>query len=402
MDSDMIIAADTLISGDGHTIIRNGGILCENEKIIAVGEGIKLREAYPQEEYVDYGPATILPGLIDMHVHIAYYLNRSDTSLYTDHLVAYQALYNAQLMLFNGVTTIRDVFCPSGVCRQLAYAAKKGFVRAPRIIHSNRALTNTGGIDWQSGGATVQVDGPEEIRKAVRREIREGAQWIKAMTSWRKPNVAQFDQEELNMIVNETHRLGYKTAAHATLQPALQMCIEAGFDTIEHGTDLTLEQAQIMKEKGIAYTPTIYVHKAIYEQLAEKLAMGGVLSEYEKQTYSIYKKATATYAQNFLPIYNSGVLTLAGTDCVFEGMENISVAHELACMVEYGLKPVQAIATAAKNAAQALDLSGHIGELCQGAIADVLVVSGDAGKDITALKQICDVYQNGVRIQRAI
>jgi imidazolonepropionase-like amidohydrolase len=398
----MIISANTIVTGDGATVLQGFGVRLRDGKISAVGKVSELIQEAPGEEHLDYGDATILPGMIDMHVHLGYYQGRADEALYTDHLKAYQALSLAQRMLQNGVTTIRDAFCPNAVCRQLILAAKKGFVRdIPRIFHCNRTLTISGGLDWNVDGS-VQVDGPEAIRKAVREELREGADWIKAMASWRTPGVAEFDKEELNMIVRETHRLNHKAMAHATLQPALQMCIDAGFDTIEHGTDLTVGQGNEMRERGIGWVPTIYVHKAIHDRLKKRVGEDGSgygsLSDREKQTYNLYSGVMETYRKNFLDVYKTGVLTMAGTDCPFDGLEHITVAWELECMVGYGVGPVEAIATATGNSAKMLDMEGEIGLLAPGATADIAIAEGNAAKDITALQRIREVYQGGRRV----
>ncbi len=397
----MIIYAKTVVPGDGKTVLRDSGLVIGGGRIKNLGPLGELKALYPDEETMDYGDATIMPGLIDMHIHLGYWRGRTDEALYTDHLIAYLALNNAQRMLFGGVTTVRDAYCPNGVCRQLSLAAQKGFVRVPRIFHCNRALCISGGIDWQSGG-TVQVDGPEEIRKAVRAEFREGAQWIKAMTSYRSPGVAEFDQDELNMIVRECHRLGHKAMAHATLEPALRYCVTAGFDTIEHGTDLTVAEAQAMVDKGMAWTPTIYVHQAVYDRLDAIVREKGLdgLTDRQQQTYQLYAKSLDTYGKNFLNLYNTGLLTLAGTDCPFEDMADITVAWELECMVKLGLDPLKAIETATRNPAKVLDMAGQIGELSVGAIADVVVVAGDASQDITALKRVRAVYQGGEKVHR--
>jgi len=395
----MIISAQTIVSGDGVTVLKNSGVLMREGKIVAVEALDRLLQAYPEEEHLAYGDATILPGMIDMHLHLAYYQGRSDERLYTDHLKAYLALSNAQKMLRAGVTTLRDAYCPTAVCRQLNLAVRKGFVsNVPRIIHCNRALCISGGIDWNVDG-TVQVDGPEAVRKAIREELREGAQWTKTMASYRTPGATEFELDELQMIVHETHRKKRKAMAHATMEPALQMCIDAGFDTIEHGTNLTVEQGDQMRKKGIGWVPTIYVHKIVLKRLQDRIGADGSgydsLTDREKQTHRLYSRTMETYHKNFFNVYNSGVLTMAGTDCPFDGLEYATVAWELECMVECGLDPVKAIATATSNSAQMLELAGEIGILAPGAIADIAVAEGDAIQDITALQRIRAVYQGG-------
>ena len=398
----MIIKAKRLISGDGKTVLLDGAVCFKNDRIIETGQADKIRQKYPDHEFLDYEDSTILPGLIDMHVHLGYFLVRADKELYDDFLTAYMAQDNAKRALLSGVTTVRDVFSRPGLCRQILVAAKKGFVCTPRIIYCNRALCITGGIDWESGGCTVQVDGKKEIVKAIRREFRDGAEWIKMMTSWRTPGVAEFDQEEMNAAVNECHRLGKKIAAHSSIQPSIEMCIEAGFDTIEHGTDLTLDQAKRMRDKGLAWVPTILVHKLVLDGLNKKINNSGFesLTDREKQTHKLYTSCVKAYDENFLRLADTGVTVLAGTDIVFEGGDAAPAADEVKCFVDLGFDNLRAIATATSNSAKVLGLEKEIGCLNPESKADILVVKGDASKDISALRNIEAVYFDGKLVNK--
>lgn len=397
----MIISAQTLLTGDGKTTMTDSGVLVLDGKIAAMDKTDILRQAYPDVPIIDYGAATILPGLIDMHVHLGYYEGRRDAKLYTKHMISYLALNNAQRFLFGGTTTVRDVFGPDAVCRQLAFAAEKGFVRAPRIVHCNQALTPTGGIDWSVDG-TVEVDGQEEIRKAVREQARAGASWIKAMTDWRTPGLAEFDQDELDMIVRESHRRGLKAAAHANMQPSLQMCINAGFDTIEHACRLTVDQAKQMAEKGLAVVSTFYIYEYLYNSYKAKQEQGIILTAQEKKGFASIEDNVEAYEKNYPEIFKTGLTILAGTDCPFDGMEDITVAVELEYMVKHGITPLEAIAAATGKPASVLGMSGEIGTLAPGAVADILVADANAHKDITALQRIKDVYQSGKKVHREI
>jgi len=396
----MIISGETLITGDGKTVLKDSGVLVVDGKIAAVDKTAALLSAHPNEQHVNYGAATILPGLIDMHVHLGLYAFRDDEKQYTDHLKAYLALNLSQRFLVNGVTTVRDTFSPNDVCRQLVFAASKGMVQAPRVFYVNQALTVSGGIDWNYDG-TVQVDGPEEIRKAVRQQVRSGATWIKAMGDSRTPGLSEFDQDEFNAIVKAAHHRGAKATAHANLMPAMQMCIEAGFDTIEHGCRLTLDLAKQMADKGIAIVSTYYVYEYLYETMKAQIAAGDKNLANENRFINI-RANVETYQKNYPEIYKSGVTVLAGTDCCFKGLEHITVAWELECMVRCGMPPVEAIAAAASSSAKVLGMAGEIGILAPNAIADITIADAAADKDITALQRIKDVYQNGKKVCREI
>jgi len=133
--SKVIISAQTLITGDGKTVLKDSGALITGSKIAAIGKTADLLKAYPSQQHIDYGAATILPGLIDMHVHLGFYAGRQDEKLYNDHLTAYLAQNDARRFLLNGVTTLRDVASPNGLCRHLTLAAAKGIVQAQRIFY---------------------------------------------------------------------------------------------------------------------------------------------------------------------------------------------------------------------------------------------------------------------------
>ena len=392
----MILSAQTMIIGDGKTVLREGGILVSGGKIAAVGPLSALLETHPDEPHIDYGSATLLPGMIDMHVHLAYYASRRDAAQFTPHLTAYLALNRAQHFLKMGVTTLRDIFGPHDLCRQLSYAGAQKLVRIPRLLYCNQALTVSGGIDWDADG-TVEVDGTEEIRKVVRQQVRTGATWVKAMCDARTPGLAEFDQDELDMIVRESHHRGVKAAAHANMQPAVQMCINAGFDTIEHASHLTAEQAKAMADKNLALVSTSYVYQYLYDSMKNQPKSGDDNYSSDK-AFQAFKSNAETYRSNFHDIINSGVTIVAGTDCPFDGVEHVTVAWELENMVSCGMNPLAAIAAATSSPARVLGLEGEIGLLAPGLGADIAVADARADTDITALKRVRAVYQAGEEV----
>ena len=180
------------------------------------------------------------------------------------------------------------------------------------------------------------------------------------------------------------------------------MCIDAGFDTIEHGTFLTLEQVQQMKEKGIAWTPTITAYTVLYEFTKEKLAKGvepgDRIGAKAIHDMAFFEPAYHAYKDNFKKFYDTGVTVLAGTDMVLRDAPAFPLNRELALMVEYGITPVQAIQTATGNPAKVLGLEHEIGMLEAGRKADMIVVEGNAAEDIFALNRLKHVYRDGVEV----
>jgi len=189
-----------------------------------------------------------------------------------------------------------------------------------------------------------------------------------------------------------------KTAVHATLQPSLEYCINAGVDTIEHGTDITEGQAARMAEKGIAWVPTLLVHHTVYERLQSIIDSGNehTLSELQWETYNLYKPSVATFKKNLKKYADMGVTILTGTVMVMDG--TAPVADEIGLMVDYGIKPLAAIAAGTSNCAKVLGMEGEIGILEKGARADILVVDGDPSIAIETLKNVVAVFFNGKKV----
>lgn len=387
----MILKADRIVVGDGRTVLEGAAVCIQGERIAAIGAPEELQSRFPQEEARDYPGATLLPGLIDMHVHIGYFDERDDAGDYAADPKLF-ALFAADVMqktLEAGVTTVRDVSSGGGIAQTLRLAEKKGHVRVPRIITSGRGICMTGGHGWKMADSVCECDGEWEIRKEIRRQLRDGADWIKVLTS-EGYRGQELTQAELDAAVDECHRMGCKTAVHAGYVPSVEMAIKAGFDTIEHGTYLTVEQAREMKEKGIAWTPTIVAFSYIRDEM-QKISQGKGID----LDLGYIGEAADLYERNFKALYDTGVTVVTGTDQVMGGAPVSPVARECQYMVDFGISPLEAIACATKNGAEVLGLGGELGQIRENYLADVIVVNGDASKDILALKKICAVVTKG-------
>lgn len=399
------LVADRIIIGDGEHVIERGAIgVDEQGKIVAVGPEAELVHHFSEAEVTYYNGCSILPGLIDLHVHIGYLWSKPDVAMFTqnDGLVALLAAANLIEALSLGVTTIRDVAAPDGLCSMLKYAAKKKYLVSPRIFQVNQGIIMTGGHGWELKDALREANGPWEVRTAVREQVKAGADWIKLMTSHRTPT-PEFTQEELDAAVDESHRLGRRCCVHASLQPSIQMAIDAGFDTIEHATFMTVEQAEQMKEKGLAWVPTMITFFQIadyFKQLMEeqKVANQGMLNEEVMEQGAFFVESEKAYRENFAQLMRTGVKIATGTDIVLDGFPITPVADEIRLMVELGMEPLRAIQAATQNAAEVLDQGDKIGVLAQGYIADVLVVKGNPLQQIDALKQVEEVFLEGTSV----
>ena len=403
----MIIAARYLMTGDGKSVLENKAVLTGTDgKIKRIGAKETLMKDFPEEEYKDYGDATLLPGLFDMHVHLSYWYSQPDSFNYGSQLVMLYALQHAQSAFERGITSVRDMSSAHGVCKNLKLAAEKGFVTIPHITHTDTGMCMSGGHGWEE---VAQVDGPWEVRREIRRQVRDGAEWVKILTTHRS-HIPEYTQEELDAAVDECHRRGIKCGVHAGTNPGIQMCIDAGFDTIEHATFMTLDHAKQMAEKGIAWTPTIMAYTLLYDICKENLEknagapVNDPVMQKEMKDYQYFEPAYKAYKEHFKEFYDTGITVIAGTDMVMYQSPLLPLPRELQYMVEYGITPVQAIQTATSNPAKVLGVEDERGLVKEGLDADLLVVGGDLSKDITCLNDVKlvtlggrNVFENGIR-----
>lgn len=395
----ILLKAKNVITGDGKTVIENGGVVYAEDTILAVGKAAELEEEFPQAQIRDYGEASILPGLMDAHIHLGYYWTQPDLHHYNDFMIAYYAQKQAETCLAKGVTTIRDCCGPQFLLETLRLAAEKGFVKAPRILHTDRGICITGGHGHEDG--IEEVDGVENIRHTIRRQKKDGADWIKMLTT-NRDDICEFTQEELNAGVAEAHRLGMKCVVHSGTQPGIQMCIEAGFDTIEHGNFLTVEQAKQMVKNQQSWTPTMFAYHFLAEYNQKVQEVGIDHSNQSTETYShhldFFESSVQAYGENFKAIYDEGVTILAGTDMVMLEAPSVPIVEELELMVNYGLTPVEAIQTATQNPAKVFELAEVTGELKRDLQADIVVVDGDVAKNIQDLRNVRQVFLAGIEV----
>lgn len=395
----ILLKARKVITGDGETVIEKGGVVFSEGTIVAVGEAQRLASEYPQAEVREYSDGTILPGLMDAHIHLGYYWTQPDLHRYNDFMIAYYAQKQAEMCLAKGVTTIRDCCGPQFLLETLRLAAEKGYVKVPRILHTDRGICITGGHGHEDG--IEEVDGVENIRHTIRRQKKDGADWIKLLTT-NRDDICEFTQEELTAGVEEAHRLGMKCVVHSGTQPGIQMCIDAGFDTIEHGNFLTVEQAKQMIQQQQSWTPTMFAYHFLAEYNQKVQEAGIDHSNQSTETYShhldFFERSVEAYSKNFKAIYDEGLTILAGTDMVMLEAPSVPIVEELELMVRYGLTPVQAIQTATQNPAKVFDLADTTGELKAGLQADILVVEGDVTADIEALRNVQRVYLSGAEM----
>lgn len=396
-----LVTARRLIDGMSDAPRENVAVLVEGHRIIAVGAAADLRRrARGRIMEVALGDATLLPGLIDAHTHIL--LQGDITSEdYDDQILKESTPYRTiratvavRTALLNGFTALRDVETEGAMYADVDVktAINRGVIPGPRLFVSTRALAPTGmypvtGYSWElQMPSGVQIaDGPDDLRKAVREQVKYGADWIKfyadrryymapdgRVRSW-----VNYTDEEMKAIVEEAHRLGRNVAAHAIGWDGIDAALRAGVNSIEHGDGLTEDLIDRVIAQGVYWCPTMFVGVYVTPR-------GGVwpaLVAAEKRAFQLAVK--------------QGVRIALGTDA--GGFPwTINEAKELTLMAEYGMPPMAVIKAATSVPAALLDQSGRLGVIAPDALADLVAVRGDPLADVSELERVFFVMKDGV------
>jgi imidazolonepropionase-like amidohydrolase len=394
------IRCGRLIDGTGAAPRANAVILIEGERIREVGTGLAIPAG---AQVIDLSHSTVLPGLIDNHTHIM--LNGDITAAdYDEQLLkesipyrAIRATVNVRTALMHGFTTMRDLETEGAMYADVDVktAIARGIIPGPRMFVATRSFAPTGfypllGYSWEIKvpKGVQEVDGTDNIRRAVREQVSYGADWIKYYSDLHyflkdgalhsRPN---FTDDEARALVDEPHRLGRKVAAHSMGREGIEQALRAGVDTIEHGDGLDDELMDLMVQRGVYWCPTIYVGVYVSQGRADTGA-------------PIWLKMRDLEAAAFAKAVKKGVRISFGTDAGgFAWTEN--QAKEFAYMVKYGMTPMQAIQSATSVAAALLDQQENLGSIGVGKYADIIAVDGDPLSDISELERVKFVMKGG-------
>ncbi len=392
-----VIKCGALIDGKSDDVKQNVLILIKENKIEKVGNFEIPKDA----EIIDLSNMTVLPGLIDAHVHLFLHEGDYDQQLLKESIPyrTIRAVVHAKQTLEAGFTTIRDLETEGAGYADvdLKTAINQGIIPGPRMQVSTRALSVTGGYALMGYSWEIQVptgaqlvDGVDEARKAVREQIKYGADWIKiyADSRRRRGEVADsltwyltFSDDELKTIVEEAKKMNVKVAAHCYSSIAAQKAINAGVASIEHGLYLDEPTLKLMKEKGVYYCPTLLA----YYRWSKREGLSPDVKKMVENTVKLH-------AETFKRALKVGVKIAFGSDLTEAHGTN---AEEFELMVNYGMKPIDAIKSATSVAAELLGWQDKIGSIEPGKLADIIAVQGDPTKDIKVLRNVKFVMKDG-------
>ncbi len=399
-----IIHCGKLIDVTNQKVLEKMSVIVEGRNITDVRDGYVT--AANTDQVIDLKSKTVMPGLMDMHVHLETETKRgaaADRFTMNPGDIAFQSLAYANKTLMAGFTTVRDLG-GSGVNISLRNAINKRLVIGPRIYTAGKSIATTGGHADPTNGYRKDlmgnpgpnegvINGADDARQAVRQRYKDGSDLIKitatagVLSQAKDASGAQFTMEELKAIIETAKDYGFTIAAHAHGAEGMKRAIRAGITSIEHGTFMDDEAMQLMKQNGTWYVPTIIAGKST----ADSAKIPGYYTDIvTPKALAVGPMVQATFAK----AYKIGVKIAFGTDAgVFMHGKNWK---EFAYMVEGGVTPMEAIRSATVNGAALLNISDILGSIEKGKLADIIAVDGDPIANINAMENVSFVMKDGI------
>ena len=398
-----LIHCGNLFNGVGNAVQQQMTVVVEGTKITAVQKGYTTPAV--GDRLVDMKAKTVLPGLIDMHVHLESETRRGAiVDRFTTNVpdVAFQAAKYARTTLLAGFTTVRDLG-GTGVNVALRNAVNQGLVDGPRILTVGKSIATTGGhadptngyrkdLMGDPGPEEGVINGPDEARKAVRQRYKDGADLIKitatggVLSNAKDGSGPQFTEEEIKAVVDAAKDYGFAVAAHAHGAEGIKRAVRAGVQTIEHGTYMDEEAMELCKKYGTYYVPTIIAGKTVADSAKH---FGYYTALVTPKALAVGPKIQATFGK----AYKAGVKIAFGTDAgVYIHGYN---AKEFEYMVEAGMPPLEALQSALMTNARLLGMETQIGSIEAGKFADIIAVDENPVQNVKTLQTVRFVMKDG-------
>lgn len=384
----------TLVDGTGAVPRPATTVIIERGKLVWVGPD-EVAPNVPDHQALNVHGACLLPGLVNAHVHLCND-GADDLAAQISHdtvpIATVRAIANARASLDHGITTVRDCGAAHGTVIDVAAAIGAGLAEGPRVVAAGRVLTMTGGHGHYMG---VEVDGADAARRAVRRELQLGADFIKTMatggvlTKGRHPSQIALCEDELVWIVREAHAAGRRVSAHAIGRQGIANALAAGVDSLEHGFYLDEELFEIAIDRGTFLVPTL-------------VALDGILDENATPPNWIAEKAMEQRERSremFRAAVSSGIRIAAGTDAGTPYNPHTALVTEIVAMARLGMPALAAIQTATLAAAQNLDIDREVGSVEVGKTADLALFDAGAVSDLSRLARPLMVVQAGTVVR---
>jgi imidazolonepropionase-like amidohydrolase len=406
----LLVAQRTILHCGKLIDVTKGQVLTEYSIIVDGNTIMEVQAGYTKpagtDKVIDLKSKTVLPGLIDCHVHLEHETSPTryqEVFTYNPADYAFQSVVFAERTLMAGFTTVRDLG-GTGVNISLRNAINKKLVKGPRIFTAGKAIATTGGhadptngfrddLMGDPGPEAGVVNGADECRKAVRQRYKEGSDVIKITASGGVLSVAksaenpQFTEDEIKAIVETAHDYGYKVAAHCHGAEAMKRAVRAGVNSIEHGTLMDDEVMQLMKQHGTYFVPTITAGRSVADSAKKPGYYPALVTP---KALAIGPKIQSTFAK----AYKAGVKIAFGTDAgVYAHGKNWM---EFVYMTEVGMPAMEAIQSATVSAADLIGVSDKIGSIEKGKLADIIAVDGDPIKDVQVMGKVTFVMKDGI------
>lgn len=396
-----VLAGATLIDGLGGAAAANAAVHVKDGRIAWVGRAGDLPTAAQNADSVDLSGKWLLPGLIDAHIHVCYNGAESVFALLErprDALVL-EAVDIVRRILSHGTTTVRDIGGEKYIEMSLRNAIEAGFIQGPRMKTSGRVISMTGG---HAHFIAREADGPDEVRKAAREQIKAGADTVKLMatggsaTPGQDIMASQFTVAEIKAAVETAHMMGRTVAAHCHGTGGIKNCLLAGVDSIEHGTYLDEETADMMVENGASLVLTLGVGNPDLESYP----LSPVQKADAERRRPMIEKGVKQIRETIALARAKGVFLGSGSDAGGNPLapHHYSMARELELLVANGIAEMEAIGIVTMNNAKILRWENDIGSIEPGKLADLLVIDGDPLADIRNVRKVAAVYKGGEKV----